>query len=191
MVRDGVLQAAGLLSPKMGGPPVRPPQAEGVSEVAYGNPRWEASAGEDRYRRSLYTFVKRTAPFALYNTFDAPTGESCIPRRDVSNTPLQALTLLNDVTFVEAAQAMGKLLVTQGATDDERIMAAYERILCRKPRDSEFPRLRAFVQAQRERFSTSELDAKAFAGKDADAERAAWTALARALFNLDEAVTKS
>jgi hypothetical protein len=191
MVRDGTLQAAGLLSLKMGGPPVRPPQAEGVSEVAYGNPKWDASAGEDRYRRSLYTYVKRTAPFALYNTFDAPTGESCIPRRDVSNTPLQALTLLNDVTFIEAAQALGKLLVTQNGADDDRIAMAYERILCRKPRAGELPRLREFVQTQRGRFGNGELDPKAFAGKDADAERAAWTALARALFNLDEAVTKS
>jgi hypothetical protein len=191
MVRDGALQAAGLLSLKMGGPPVRPPQAEGVSEVAYGNPKWDASAGEDRYRRSLYTYVKRTAPFALYNTFDAPTGESCIPRRDVSNTPLQALTLLNDVTFIEAAQALGKLLVTQNGADDDRIAMAYERILCRKPRAGELPRLREFVQTQRGRFGNGELDPKAFAGKDADAERAAWTALARALFNLDEAVTKS
>jgi len=189
-IRDGVLQAAGLLTLKMGGPPVRPPQADGVSDVAYGNPKWEASGGEDRYRRSLYTYVKRTAPFALYNTFDAPTGESCIPRRDVSNTPLQALTLLNDVTFVEAAQALGKVLATRIGSDEERIAEAYERLLSRKPRESELPRLREFVQAQRARFGSGELDAKAFAGKEADAERAAWTALARALFNLDEAVTK-
>ena len=97
VIRDSTLKAAGLLSLKMGGPPVKPPQPDGVSEVAYGSPKWDASTGEDRYRRSLYTFVKRTAPFALYNTFDAPTGEACIPRRDVSNTSLQALTLLNDV----------------------------------------------------------------------------------------------
>jgi hypothetical protein len=191
MVRDGTLQAAGLLSLKLGGPPVRPPQADGVSDVAYGNPKWEASAGVDRYRRSLYTYVKRTAPFALYNTFDAPTGESCIARRDVSNTPLQALTLLNDVTFVEAAQALGKLLATHNGADEDRLDLAYERILCRRPRAGELPRLREFVQTQRERFSKGELDPKAFAGKDADAERAAWTALARALFNLDEVVTKS
>jgi hypothetical protein len=104
---------------------------------------------------------------------------------------LQALTLLNDVTFIEAAQALGKLLVTHNGADEDRIAIAYERILCRKPRASELPWLREFVQTQRGRFSNGELDPKAFAGKDADAERAAWTALARALFNLDEAVTKS
>jgi hypothetical protein len=191
MVRDGALQAAGLLSLKMGGPPVKPPQAEGVSEVAYGNPKWDASAGEDRHRRSLYTFVKRTAPFALYNTFDAPTGESCIARRDISNTPLQALTLLNDITFMEAAQALGKQLATQTSDDRARIRVAYERILSRSPREAELPRLLQFLKTQRARFTAGELDPKAFAGKDADAEHAAWTALTRALFNLDEAVTKS
>ena len=190
IVRDSVLRASGLLSLKVGGPPVKPPQTEGVSEVAYGGPKWDASAGEDRYRRSLYTFVKRTAPFAFYNTFDGPTGEQCIARRDVSNTPLQALTLLNDVVILEAAQALGKTLATHPGTDDDRITEAYRRLLSRPPRADELARLRDFVNAQRQRFTTGELDPKALAGPDADAERAAWTALARALFNLDETVTK-
>lgn len=191
MIRDGTLRAAGLLSFKMGGPPVKPPQPEGVSEVAYGNPKWLPSDGEDRYRRSLYTFVKRTAPFALYNTFDAPTGEACIPRRDVSNTPLQALTLLNDVVFLEAAQALGRTLAAGPGSDDDRLNAAYVRLLSRPVRADELPALRAFLKAQRDRFTSGELDPKKFAGPEADADRAAWTALARALFNLDEAVTKS
>jgi len=189
MIRDGTLRAAGLLSPKMGGAPVRPPQPEGVSEVAYGSPKWNASAGEDRYRRSLYTFVKRTAPFALYNTFDAPTGESCLPRRDISNTPLQALSLLNDVVFVEAAQALGTMLAATPGDDDAKINAAYRRVLARTARADELPALREFVKAQRARFASGQLDAKAFA--NSDAETAAWAALARAIFNLDEAVTKS
>jgi hypothetical protein len=191
MIRDGTLRAAGLLSLKMGGAPVKPSQPEGVSEVAYGSPKWQPSTGEDRYRRSLYTFVKRTAPFALYNTFDAPTGEACIPRRDVSNTPLQALTLLNDVIFVEAAQALGRTLALRPGSDDDRINFAFGRLLARSARADELVALREFLKAQRTRFSSGELDAKNFAGKDADADRAAWTALARALFNLDEAVTKS
>ncbi|MEQ1849981.1 MAG: PSD1 and planctomycete cytochrome C domain-containing protein [Chthoniobacteraceae bacterium] len=190
MVRDSILRAAGLLSLKMGGPPVKPPQVEGVSEVAYSSPKWDASSGEDRYRRSLYTFVKRTAPFAFYNTFDGPTGEQCIPRRDVSNTPLQALTLLNDVVSIEAAQALGKTLAGLAGSDDDRITEAYRRLLSRKPRTEELAPLRAFLNAQRQRFTAGELDAKALAGPGADAERAAWTALARALFNLDETVTK-
>ncbi|MEQ1861662.1 MAG: PSD1 and planctomycete cytochrome C domain-containing protein [Chthoniobacteraceae bacterium] len=189
LIRDGTLRAAGLLSQKMGGAPVKPPQPEGVSEVAYGSPKWQPSAGEDRHRRSLYTFIKRTAPFALYNTFDAPTGEACIPRRDISNTPLQALTLLNDIVFIEAAQSLGKALVFTPGDDDAKLTLAYRRVLSRNPRPDELPALREFVKTQRARFTSGELDAKTFAG--ADAETAAWTALARALFNLDEAITKS
>ncbi|MCB1235818.1 MAG: DUF1553 domain-containing protein, partial [Verrucomicrobiae bacterium] len=108
IVRDAALRAAGLLSPKIGGPSVYPPQPRSVVAVAYSAPKWDPSPGEDRHRRSLYTFAKRTAPFAAYLTFDGPTGESCIARRDRSNTPLQALTLLNDEMFLEAARALAK-----------------------------------------------------------------------------------
>ena len=109
MVRDLALKASGLLSEKIGGPSVYPPQPPGVSsEGAYGALKWTASAGEDRYRRGLYTFSKRTAPFAAFTTFDAPTGEVCVARREVSNTALQALTLLNDAAFIEAAQKLGR-----------------------------------------------------------------------------------
>lgn len=190
MIRDGALSAANLLSLKMGGPPVKPPQAEGVSEVAYGNPKWEAAAGADRYRRSLYTFVKRTAPFALYNTFDAPTGEACIVRRDVSNTPLQALTLLNDVVFIESAQALGKQLAAVSGPDDERIREAYRRVLARAPRTEEMPLILTFLATQRQRLEAGELIAVSLGGPNATKEAAVWTALARALFNLDENVTK-
>src|SRR5690606_12552238 len=94
-VRDIGLVASGLLSPKVGGPSVYPPQPASVTALAYGNTPWKPTEGEDRYRRSLYTFSKRTAPFAAYSVFDAPTGESCIARRERSNTALQALTMLN------------------------------------------------------------------------------------------------
>jgi hypothetical protein len=190
IVRDSVLRAAGLLSLKMGGPPVCPPQAEGISEVAYGSPKWDASGGEDRYRRSLYTFVKRTAPYAFYNTFDGPTGEQCIPRRDTSNTSLQALSLLNDVIILEAAQSLGKTLAATSGDDVAKLREGYRRVLSRDPRADELPALKQFLTAQRQRFTTGQLDAKALAGANADAELAAWTALARALFNLDETVTK-
>lgn len=190
MIRDGALSAANLISLRMGGPPVKPPQAEGVSEVAYGNPKWEATAGEDRYRRSLYTFVKRTAPFALYNTFDAPTGEACIVRRDVSNTPLQALTLLNDVVFVESSRALGKQLAAISGSDDDRIREAYRRVLSRPPREDELPLIRAFLASQRQRLESGELVAASLGGPNATKDVAVWTILARALFNLDENVTK-
>ena len=193
MVRDATLRASGLLSEKIGGPSVYPPQQEGVSEVAYGSPKWTASTGEDRHRRALYTFAKRTAPYAMLTTFDAPTGEACIARRDVSNSPLQALTLLNDVVFIEAAQALGSTLANQPGSVEERIAALFRRILTRPPTADETVRLAQFFAAQKARFISSELDAKAIAGEgtgDAN-ECAAWTVLARALLNLDEAVTKS
>src|SRR5205085_3718104 len=95
LVRDSVLAASGLLSEKLGGPSVFPPQPAGVStEGAYGALAWKVSEGADRYRRGLYTFAKRTAPYAMTATFDGPSGEACLARRDRSNTPLQALTLL-------------------------------------------------------------------------------------------------
>jgi len=191
IIRDAALAASGLLSDKMGGPGVYPPQPAGVTEVAYGGAGWNASAGPDRYRRSVYTFSKRTAPFALYNTFDAPTGEACIARRDVSNTALQSLTLLNDVVFVEAAQALGGKLAARGGTVEERLREAFRRVVCREPSAEESAALLRFIEAQRVRFSAGDLDRAKVAGSaTATAEQAAWTALVRALFNLDEVVTK-
>jgi Protein of unknown function (DUF1553)/Protein of unknown function (DUF1549)/Planctomycete cytochrome C len=192
LVRDAALVASGLLSEKIGGPSVRPPQPAGVTEVAWGSPKWNASGGADRYRRSLYTFAKRTAPFALFSTFDAPTGEACIVRRDVSNTPLQALTLLNDVVFVETSQALGKLLAAQTGSVEDRIRTGFRRVFTRPPTDGEIATLAKFFAAQQTRFATAEAEAKKLApeGPGPAADRAAWTALARALFNLDEAVTR-
>ena len=108
MIRDAVLRESGLLCERIGGPSVFPPQPPGVStEGTYGGLAWQPSPGGDRYRRGLYTYTKRTSPFAMATTFDAPSGEVCVARREVSNTPLQALTLLNDPVFQEAAQALG------------------------------------------------------------------------------------
>jgi hypothetical protein len=189
MIRDGTLRASGLLVEKVGGPSVRPPQPDGVTEVAYGAPKWNASTGDARYRRSLYTYAKRTAPFALYNTFDAPTGEACIARRDVSNTPLQALTILNDVMFAEASTALGKELAAQKGTVAERIDALIPRVLARRPQPEEIAMLKKFFESQKKRFEAGELDAKKFGAGTAEA--GAWAALVRSLFNLDEVLTKS
>lgn len=192
IIRDAALRASGLLSAKMGGPSVYPPQPAGVTEVAYGGSSWPTSTGEDRHRRSLYTFMKRTAPFAMFNTFDAPTGESCVVRRDVSNTPLQALTLLNDVSFVEASQAMGKSLATREGSVEDRVRYAFRRCLTRPPTKDEVAMLVKFLDAQQQRIASGELDAKQIAGEgEGDvAQRAAWTTLARAILNLDEMITK-
>ncbi|MEO8353006.1 MAG: PSD1 and planctomycete cytochrome C domain-containing protein, partial [Chthoniobacteraceae bacterium] len=191
MIRDGALKIAGLLTEKIGGPSVRPPQPPGVTEVAYGNPKWDASSGSDRYRRSLYTFSKRTAPFAMYAAFDAPAGDACVARRDVSDTPLQALMILNDVVFIEAAQALGRTFAAKAGDESARIRELFIRFYARSPDQDEVDRLSAFLRAQIEHFTQRD-DAKNFAGEGGGdpIQCAAWTALARALFNTDEAITK-
>ncbi|MCE9629165.1 MAG: PSD1 and planctomycete cytochrome C domain-containing protein [Planctomycetia bacterium] len=192
VIRDSMLKAAGILSEKMNGPGVRPPQPEGVTEVAYGNPKWSPSGGEDRYRRSIYTFQKRTAPFAMTTTFDGPTGEACVPRREVSNSALQALTLLNDPMFVEVAQAMGRAVMTAGPDDASRLRDLARRVLSREFDADEVATMNLYLAAQRQRLAAGELDARPLAGgEEADAaERAAWMLAARAVMNLDESIVK-
>jgi len=192
IIRDSMLSAAGLLNPKLGGPSVYPPQPESVTEVAYGKFKWTPSTGNDRYRRSLYTFSKRTAPFALYTTFDAPTGESCLVKREASNSALQALTIMNDVIFTEGAQALGKVLASQKANDETTIRQLYLRVLSRQPDADEIQVTQAFLNQQRSRLKSGDLKASEITAiKEGDAtEAAAWTLTARALFNLDEFITK-
>lgn len=200
VIRDSLLAASGLLSSKMYGPGVRPPQPAGVTEVAYGSPGWSASEGEDRYRRSIYTFQKRTAPFAMTTTFDGPTGESCLPRRDVSNSPLQALTLLNDPMFLELAAALGRLAATMDGNDAARLEMLALRLLSRPLAEPEEAAILDYLARQRERLAAGELDATrllaaAAAHHDAELadisfEDAAWMLVARALMNLDEAIVK-
>jgi hypothetical protein len=191
-IRDSALAVTGLLSSKMGGPGVFPPQPAGVTtEGTYGPMQWTPATGEDRYRRSLYTFTKRTAPFAMSNTFDAPTGESCVARRDVSNTPLQSLTLLNDVMFMEAAQAFAKSTAVQPGTVEEKLRAVILRIFSRPAAAEEVTTLTSFFNTQQQRFTNHELDAAKTGGDGSDAARAAWTLTIRALLNTDEFVSKS
>jgi len=192
-VRDSLLSVSGLLGRKLGGPSVFPPQPANITtEGTYGQLAWKVSEGLDRHRRSLYTFAKRTSPFAMLTTFDAPSGEACVCRREVSNTPLQALTLLNDTVFFEASQALGRQFAALPNNDDVRLTELFRRCLTRPPTDTETALLSRFLKTQRERLATKELDAATLAGPgEADAgERAAWSLVARALLNLDEAVTK-
>ncbi len=195
LVRDLALKASGLMSEKLGGPSVFPPQLASITrEGTYGALEWKVSEGEDRYRRGLYTFAKRTAPYATFGTFDAPSGEACVARREVSNTPLQALTLLNDEVFVEAAQALGRKTVSMPGSESERARDLFRRCVTRPPTDEELGRVLAFFQAQRERLRGGELSPAELVGAGGNegdpVERAAWVAVARALLNLDETVTR-
>ncbi len=202
LVRDSALAAAGLLSERIGGPSVFPPQPASVSEGSYGGMTWNVSQGPDRFRRGLYTFSKRTSPFAMFATFDGPSGEECIARREVSNTPLQALTLLNDAQFVEIARGLAADVLAKSDGRSEQIARAlFRRCLVRPPDASELAALVTFYSRTRARFeadpasakkivSGAELAASAGAGKLEPAPLAAWTLVARGLLNLDEAITK-
>lgn len=194
IVRDQALAASGLLSRKIGGPSVFPPQPEGVIGLAYPGFTWTTETGENRYRRGLYTFSKRASPYAAFTLFDAPSGETCTARRVRSNTPLQALVLLNDVVFLEAARALARRAVAEAEPSPESIAArVFRLVLLRPPTATELSRLTTYHSQQARRFRNRELDAAAVLG-DApkcavdDAELAAWTVLARAVLNLDEAV---
>jgi hypothetical protein len=194
LVRDVALKASGLLSEKIGGPSVFPPQPAGVtSEGTYGGRPWTTSTGPDRYRRGLYTYSKRTAPFAMFNAFDAPSGEACVARREMSNTPLQALTLLNDEAFTEPAQALGRTITAEKGSTENRAIDLFRRCLVRMPAAEERKMIVAFFESQKRRFDSKELDAAKVAGPGMGdvQERAAWTALARVLLNLDETITKN
>lgn len=194
MVRDSALVASGLLSEKLGGPSVFPPQPAGVSsEGAYGPLDWNTSTGPDRYRRGLYTFAKRTAPFAMTATFDGPSGEVCVARRERSDTPLQALTSLNDTAFVECARALGQMAAGAAGDPAARAELLFRRCLTRPPTATERTALTQFYQAQLARFSNGELKATELMqapAADRLNEAAAWTTVARVLLNLDETINK-
>jgi hypothetical protein len=192
-VRDTVLTASGMLSRKLGGPSVFPPQIASITtEGTYGPLTWNVSTGEDKFRRGLYTFSKRTAPYAMFSTFDAPSGEAVCPRREISNTPLQALTLLNDQVFIEAAQALGKDLAAQSGTTADKAAQLFARCLMRPAKPAELNAITAFFEKQKDRFAKKELNAPALTGETQgdQTERAAWTATARVLLNLDEMIVK-
>ncbi|MEM8667783.1 MAG: PSD1 and planctomycete cytochrome C domain-containing protein [Planctomycetota bacterium] len=172
-IRDSLLSASGLLARTIGGPSVYPPQPRSVTALAYGSPAWPVSKGADRFRRSLYTFSRRTAPFAAYVTFDAPTGETCAARRERSTTPLQALTLLNDEMYVEMARGLAEATLRElpDDVDPKRVAERiFRRVLIRKPTDSELGAILSFYDRQSNHTE-------------------AWMLVARALINTDEAIT--
>lgn len=143
-VRDQALAASGLLSRKIGGPPVMPWQPPGIWQVVYSNKQWETSPGEDRHRRALYTLWRRTSPYPSMTTFDAPSGETCTIRRIRTNTPLQALVTLNDPTLMEAAQYLANRAMSEAGSSDEAILERLFRlVLTRPPTRTERERLLA------------------------------------------------
>ncbi|MGF1578044.1 MAG: PSD1 and planctomycete cytochrome C domain-containing protein [Gemmataceae bacterium] len=193
VIRDSLLRASGHLSTKMGGPSVFPPQPKSVTtEGVYRPINWKVSPGEDRFRRGLYTFLKRSIPYAMFSTFDGANGETCLSRREISNTPLQALTMLNDQVIVEAAQTLGKKIAVLPGSTEDRATTLFRRCLTRVPTPRELENLVQFYRTQHTRLKSGSLDAKTIAGTNSPnvIDQAAWTLLARAVFNLDEMITK-
>ena len=194
LIRDEALAASGLLSDRVGGPSVRPPQPAGVAELAYaGSVKWTDSTGEDRYRRGLYIHFQRTTPYPLLVNFDAPRANAAACRRERSNTPLQALNLLNDPAFLEAAQALAHRVLSEAPPDFEpQLRCAFQLTLGRNPTSDESQRMSQYLARQKAILD----DESGAAGKLYPAPTtdrltaAAWTGLASILLNLDEFITR-
>jgi hypothetical protein len=200
MVRDQALALSGLLSRKMHGPSVYPPQPPGLWQAAFNGERtWATSKGEDRYRRGLYTFWRRTVPYPSMATFDATSRETCTVRRIRTNTPLQAFVTLNDPVYVEAAQALARRIVKEGgSTSETRARFGLNLCLCRPPQPEQVKHVLALFENEREHYRKEAKAALALAteplgplpaGMDA-AELAAWTVVANVLLNLDAVLMK-
>ncbi len=208
IVRDIALSASGLLNPKVGGPSVYPPAPAFLflPPASYGPKSWIVDTGPDRYRRALYTFRFRSVPYPMLQTFDAPNGEVACARRAHSNTPLQALTTLNEPLFVECAQGAGAFAVREWRLDRYRPFNSSGEAMSRaEPKGDELKVLQGFLNKQRQQFNRPGADpwplladdekAKQtviteLSGRAAPPELAAWTAVARVILNLDETITK-
>lgn len=200
VVRDIALAASGLLNRDLGGPSVYPPAPEFLFQppASYGPKVWNVSTDEDRYRRGLYTFRFRSVPYPPLQAFDTPNGDASCVRRSRSNTPLQALTTLNEPLFLECAQALALRTLQEGGTDDpQRITFAFRRCVARPPEPRESQVLLGLLAKQLARFESGELDPTELVSTkvklpegSTTADLAAWTAVSRVLLNLDETITK-
>jgi hypothetical protein len=204
VVRDIALSASGLLNAKVGGPPVHPPAPDFLFKppASYGPKVWVEDKGAERYRRALYTFRFRSVPYPVLTNFDTPNGDASCVRRARSNTPLQALTTLNEALFLECARGLAlKALADGGSADRDRVVYAFRRCTGRRPTARELDVLLGFLARQTEKFAAPAAKPWELAANDpahppklpggaSPAQAAAWTALSRLLLNLDETITK-
>jgi hypothetical protein len=188
-IRDSALLVSGLLSRTMGGPPVMPPQPDGIWNVVYNGSQWTTSEGEHRHRRAIYTFWRRSAPYPSLMTLDAVDRATCTVRRVRTNTPLAALVTLNDPAFVECAVALARSV--DGLQPESAIDAMWHRALLRAPLDAERAVLRSLYAAERARYEAAPADAATMAGDgDQAVHRAALTSVASAILNTDEFLSR-
>ena len=202
VVRDIALAASGKLNPKLGGPSIFSPIPESLLGLSYAPLTWNAETGPDRYRRALYTFRRRSLPYPALQNFDTPNGDFSCVRRQRSNTPLQALTTLNEVIFTECARALARhSLASAGPGDVERVTFAFRSCTSRKPTEAECQALIKLLNKQLARIAEGWTDAREIATGEnkppADlppgttpAQLAAYTVVARVILNLDETITK-
>jgi hypothetical protein len=199
-IRDNALAIAGLLSSKQGGPPVFPPQPDGVwRHVGRNAPVWKTETDEDRFRRGVYVFWRRSAPYPSFVNFDAPDRAACVVQRPRTNTPLQALTLLNDPAYLEAAAGLARRVLTDRADSDSKQQIEYAFRLCvaRSPTSEEAEQLQDIYDAELSRFQLDRNAATALVAKIPLAENfdpvefATWSWIGGVLLNLDETITRN
>jgi hypothetical protein len=197
IVRDIALQASGLLNPKIGGPSVYPPAPAFLFDkpASYGPKTWNVEEDAERYRRAIYTFRFRSVPYPMLQAFDAPNGDISTVKRTRSNTPLQALTTLNETLFMECAVGLAEtILSANSGSEESRIETAFRRCVSRYPSAEEKQVLTQFLNRQRHYFVDHPEEAKQISDqkktKDATTDFAAWVALSRVLLNMDETITK-
>lgn len=201
IIRDQALSVSGLIKHKIGGRSVNPPQPAGIASLGYANSvKWPTSKGDDRYRRGLYTFFQRTVPYPMLMTFDSPDSNLSCTRRERSNTPLQALTILNDPVFFECSQILGKRIVAETQQKDarltDRIDRAFQLCLARQPSQAERTIIKQLYNEQSQLLKQDQAAVIALTKSQkiptgsTPQEVAAWIIIGRVLMNLDEFVTR-
>jgi hypothetical protein len=195
-IRDQALAVGGLLSLKMYGKSVMPPQPDGVWQVVYSGMEWKTSEGEDANRRALYTFWRRSSPYPSMITFDAATREICVSRRIRTNTPLQALVTLNDTVYLAAAQGLANKMMQVPGSVGEKLKKGYEAAIFKAPSSQKITILNQLYQQANSYFKNNPVEQSKFLGEKSKAakgtgtELAALTVVANAIMNLDEFITK-
>ena len=204
IVRDIALSASGLLNEEMGGRSVMPPAPAFLfmPPASYAPFPWIDETGAEKYRRAVYTFRRRSSPYPVLQTFDVPNADASCVRRLRSNSPLQALVALNEPIFMECAQALArKAMESGGATDQQRIIYLFRRVLAREPKEPEQQELLNLLNKQRQRFADGWLNPNLVATEidqppaglpfgATPTQLAAYTVVARVVLNLDEAITR-
>ena len=195
VIRDSALAASNLLTSELGGPPVYPPQPDGVFDFTQDKKPWKTEIDRSRFRKAMYTHLWRSSLYPSMTVFDFPDANVSCTRRIRSNTPLQSLTLANDLTFVEFARGMALRVMAVSGDDSQRLIAIHEICLSRQPASVELARLREYLEKQRTKFSEDKQAAMAFGPNPLPenvnpVDGAVWTAVSRVLMNLDEFITR-